>query len=116
MNRETRRILVVGGGTAGSVVAARLSEIPNLSVVLLEAGPDHDVYDSAVFDPARASEAWTGGVAPVATTRMATETGVIPMVQGRVLGGTSAVNGLATLRGLPPDYDAWAASGLEGWG
>jgi choline dehydrogenase len=42
--------------------------------------------------------------------------GVIPMIQGRLLGGTSAVNGLATLRGLPEDYDGWAAMGLSGWG
>ena len=116
MDRDIRHILVVGGGTAGCVLAARLSESPKLSVTLLEAGPDHDVYDSAVFDPARASEAWTGGVAPVARTLMATEKGGIPMVQGRVLGGTSAINGLATLRGLPRDYDAWAATGLDGWG
>jgi choline dehydrogenase len=40
----------------------------------------------------------------------------IPILQGRMLGGTSAANGLATLRGLPKDYDRWAASGLEGWG
>ena len=116
MHRKTTHVLVVGGGTAGSVLAARLSETPGLLVTLLEAGPDHDVYDSAVLDPARASEAWTGGVAPVATTAMATQTGVIPMIQGRILGGTSAVNGLATFRGLPPDYDGWAAAGLEGWG
>ncbi len=116
MNPQTRNIIVVGGGTAGSVLAARLSEDPGVSVTLLEAGPDHDAYDAAVLEPSRASAAWEGAT-PNATTPMLLENGgAIPMIQGRLLGGTSAVNGLATLRGLPPDYDAWAAAGLEGWG
>lgn len=110
-----RHIVVVGGGTAGAVLAARLSESADLSVTLLEAGADHDSYGDAVLDPARATEAWTGMMSAVMTP-MATQTGVIPMIQGRMLGGTSAVNALATLRGLPPDYDGWAAAGLDGWG
>ena len=47
---------------------------------------------------------------------MRTQTGAITMIQGRILGGTSAVNGLATLRGQPDDYDGWAEAGLPGWG
>lgn len=115
MSKATKNILVVGGGTAGSVLAARLSECPRFSVTLLEAGPDHDSYDAAILEPARAGDAWAGS-APVASSVMTAETGDIPMIQGRLLGGTSAINAMATLRGLPEDYDAWAKAGLEGWG
>lgn len=111
-----RRILIVGGGTAGSVLASRLSTDPRLRVTVLEAGPDHNAYDAAVLEPSQAAAAWAGAV-PSAPTPMALENGrAIAMFQGRVLGGTSALNGLATLRGLPEDYDGWAAAGLDGWG
>jgi len=97
------------------VLAARLSAAPTVSVTLLEAGPDDDAYDATVLDPARAADAWTGAV-PSVSTAMAGPAGPIAMPQGRLLGGTSALNGLATLRGLPHDYDGWEASGLPGWG
>ncbi len=115
MGAKTKHIVIVGGGTAGSVLAARLTEDPRFSITLLEAGPSEDAYDSSVLDPSRAPDAWAG-VPPIAMTPMAFGSTAIPMLQGRLLGGTSAVNGLATLRGLPADYNEWAASGLEGWG
>ncbi len=115
MSSKPKHILIVGGGTAGSVLAARLSEDVRFRVTLLEAGPDDTTYDDAVLNPARAPEAWLG-TPSVAMTPMGNGGGFIPMLQGRMLGGTSAVNGLATLRGLPEDYDGWAAAGLDGWG
>jgi len=115
MSMTDRHLLVIGGGTAGSVLAARLSEQRTNTVTLLEAGPDDSVYDSIVLDPAHAADAWAGA-APIAPSPLLAPTGPIPMFQGRVLGGTSAVNGLATLRGLPVDYDGWEAMGFDGWG
>ncbi|MEM7342183.1 MAG: GMC family oxidoreductase N-terminal domain-containing protein [Actinomycetota bacterium] len=115
MSRGSKHVVVVGGGTSGSVLAARLSSDPDRSVTLLEAGADHDAYDDAIRQPALAAASWAG-IAPMVSTPMAFGDRPIPGLQARILGGTSALNGMATLRGLPPDYDSWAAAGLDGWG
>ncbi|MEM9514983.1 MAG: GMC family oxidoreductase N-terminal domain-containing protein [Actinomycetota bacterium] len=109
-----QHVAIVGGGTAGCVLAARLSESPDFHVTLLEAGGDDSTYDEVLLDPSRTPEAWSGH-APAAFSLMQGPPADVAVFQGRVLGGTSAANGLATLRGLPVDYDGWAAMGLNGW-
>lgn len=107
--------LVVGAGSAGCVVASRLSEDPRRSVMLVEAGPD---YAAALLprdlanggrNSLRAHD-WGQRHRPTATQVL------FPFPRGRVVGGSSAVNTCIGLRGMPEDYDEWASLGLDGWG
>ena len=109
--------IVVGGGTAGLVVAARLSEDPNITVGVLEAGPP--AYDDPrITVPGRFGE--TLGTEydwQFATTEQPGLGGrSLPWPRGRVLGGTSALNFMTWNRGCREDYDAWEELGNEGWG
>jgi choline dehydrogenase len=113
--QAAKHIVIVGGGTAGAVLAARLSESSALNVTLLEAGADDSTYHDSVLDPVRTYEVWSGTL-PHAACTMRSEWGDIEAKQGRILGGTSALNASATLRGQPADYNAWQNAGLEGWG
>ena len=106
--------IIVGGGSAGAVLAARLSEEPARRVVLLEAGPD---YASLESTPDDLQDGWRMSLRAHdwGLTAEAVPGRVIPYPRGRVIGGSSAVNATIALRGVPADYDEWAALGNDEW-
>lgn len=108
--------LVVGGGTAGSVIAARLSEDPQLRVVLLEAGPltGPAAMASPVAWPTLLGTEVDWAFTSVPQVGLGGRT--VPYPRGKALGGSSAINAMAHLRGHRSNYDGWAAEGAAGWG
>jgi choline dehydrogenase len=113
---ETYDYVIVGAGTAGSILAARLSEDLAVSICVIEAGPSE--LRPYIHIPAGFAKTLSQ---PQITWQFKTEpsqgTGGrrISTTQGRVIGGSSSINGMMYVRGQPADYDYWATLGNQGW-
>ena len=107
--------IVVGAGSAGAVVANRLSADPRNKVLLLEAGPASHPWSRVPIGFAKLinnpAANWLYASEPEANTKGRK----LPVPRGRMLGGSSAINGLAFVRGQAQDFDTWAQMGNQGW-
>ena len=108
--------VIVGAGSAGCVLAARLGEDPDVRVAVIEAGPpdtDPEIHMPFAFGALLKSRVdWD--LVTEAEPGLAGRRTYVP--RGRVLGGSSSLNAMIYIRGHAADYDGWAAAGLGGWG
>ena len=118
-------VIVVGSGSAGGVLAARLSEDPAVSVLVLEAGPYYPTVEEMPEDIRLAwrfggmAHDWGYSAAGVAVegegSGFGIEGGGVPVPRGKVVGGSSSVNGSNALRAYPSDFDRWVGLGNDLW-
>ncbi len=118
--------LIIGGGSAGCPLASRLSEDPSLQILLLEAGEDFppgqqpEILNQAFVTSSKNNERFVWGDLKAAFfPRPSNSPDKRPRRryhQGKFIGGSSSVNGMCAVRGIPSDFEDWEAAGASGWG
>ena len=111
-------VIIIGSGSAGSILATRLTEDSDRSVLLLEAGPDYPTLEE-LPEEVRLGYATEADIVTSdhnwQFVGQATEKATMLVPRGKVTGGSSAINGQVFLRGMPEDYDSWASLGNDQW-
>ena len=112
--------IVVGGGSSGAIIAARLSEEPDCAVLLIEAGTDYENLNELPDNVKKGfaldlPDGSTEDVPNWQYTGNRNKTNKIDIPRGKIIGGSSSINGQIFLRGIPEDYDAWAEKGNDLW-
>ena len=115
---EEYDFIVVGGGSAGAVIASRLSEDPNCRVALIEAGERPPEVSALPIAPAamqlNPATDWMYTADP-GKAGLGLNGRRVPVPRGKMLGGSSGINYMMYVRGNPGDFDAWAEGGATGW-